>query len=116
MGKKFKDLMVATMSPESIARAKTLADEMRREMILAKVRRARLLTHQSAAPHKQVGVADLERGVDQYLASFRAHIEQMGGELEVAARFPSGDVEIRNFSTLGEAITEENAHSLKAST
>jgi hypothetical protein len=40
----------------------------------------------------------------------------MGGELEIAARFPSGDVEIRNFSTLGEAITEENEHSLKAST
>jgi hypothetical protein len=33
-----------------------------------------------------------------YLSTLRAHIEAMGGELEVIARFPEGAVRIRNFS------------------
>jgi hypothetical protein len=36
-----------------------------------------------------------------YLSTLRSHIEAMGGELEVVARFPEGIVKISNFSELG---------------
>ena len=38
-----------------------------------------------------------------YISTPRSHIEAMGGELEVVARFPDGAVKISNFSELGNA-------------
>ena len=37
-----------------------------------------------------------------YISTLRSHIEAMGGELEVIARFPEGIVRISNFAELGE--------------
>jgi hypothetical protein len=36
-----------------------------------------------------------------YISTLRSHIEAMGGELEVVARFPDGAVKISNFADLG---------------
>jgi hypothetical protein len=36
-----------------------------------------------------------------YISTLRSHIEAMGGELEVVARFPEGVIKISNFSDLG---------------
>jgi hypothetical protein len=38
-----------------------------------------------------------------YLSTLRSHIEAMGGELEIIARFPDGSVRISNFADLGNA-------------
>jgi hypothetical protein len=38
-----------------------------------------------------------------YLSTLRSHIEAMGGELDVVARFPDGAVKISNFSDLGKS-------------
>jgi hypothetical protein len=35
-----------------------------------------------------------------YISTLRSHIEAMGGELDIVARFPDGTVRITNFSTL----------------
>lgn len=37
---------------------------------------------------------------DMYLSTLRAHIEAMGGQLELIARFPDGAVRIKNFLLL----------------
>jgi hypothetical protein len=37
-------------------------------------------------------IAKMERRTDMYLSTFRSHIEAMGGQLEVVARFPDGAV------------------------
>ena len=42
-------------------------------------------------------------GTDMYLSTLRSHIEAMGGELEIVARFPDGTVRISNFADLGNA-------------
>jgi hypothetical protein len=44
--------------------------------------------------------AKLERRTDMYISTLRSHIEAMGGELEVVARFPDGNVKISNFADL----------------
>jgi len=35
-----------------------------------------------------------------YISTLRGHIEAMGGQLDVIARFPEGAVRISNFSDL----------------
>ncbi|MBU2769556.1 transcriptional regulator, partial [Acidithiobacillus ferrivorans] len=47
---------------------------------------------------QQPSVAKMERRTDMYISSLRSHIEAMGGELEITARFPDGTVKITNFT------------------
>lgn len=37
-----------------------------------------------------------------YVSNLRAYIEAMGGKLSIVARFPQGDVAIKNFSDAAE--------------
>ena len=46
------------------------------------------------------GVSRKKR-TDMYIYTLRSHIEAMGGQLEVIARFPDGAVKISNFAELG---------------
>ena len=92
------------MSPESQARAKVKAQAMLAEMPLNEVRQARGLSQKMLADvlHvQQPAIAKMEKRTDMYLSTLRSHIEAMGGQLEVVARFPDGAVRISNFADLG---------------
>jgi len=39
---------------------------------------------------QQPSIAKLERRTDMYVSTLRSHIEAMGGQLEIIARFPDG--------------------------
>ena len=54
---------------------------------------------------QQPSIAKMEKQTDMYLSTLRSHIEAMGGELEVVARFPEGMVRISNFSDLEAPAT-----------
>jgi hypothetical protein len=88
MAKKFSDL-VAKMSPERRAAVDARASELMTEMALSELRRARGLS--------QEDLAKLERRSDMYISTLRTHIKAMGGELELIAHFPDGDVKIASF-------------------
>jgi hypothetical protein len=49
---------------------------------------------------QQPAIAKMERRTDMYISTLRSHIEAMGGELEIIAKFPDGVVKINNFSQL----------------
>jgi len=49
---------------------------------------------------QQPAIAKLEKRTDMYISTLRSHIRAMGGELDVIARFPDGDVKIANFSQI----------------
>jgi predicted XRE-type DNA-binding protein len=103
MAKKFEEL-TRRMSPAARERARARAQQMLDEMPLNELRRARGLSQQELAAllHiQQPSVAKLERRTDMYISTLRAHIEAMGGELEVIARFPDGAVKITTFSEIG---------------
>lgn len=103
MAKKFSELR-AKMPPASQARARARADAMLAEMPLNELRQARGLSQKRLAEllHvQQPSIAKLEKRTDMYLSTLRSHIEAMGGELEVIARFPDGAVRIGNFADLG---------------
>lgn len=69
---------------------------------LRELRRARGLSQKVLAEtlHVQPSVAKMERRTDTYISTLRSHIEAMGGELEVIAKFPDGVVKINNFAEL----------------
>lgn len=102
MAKKFAELR-NRMSPKARQAAAARAKEMLEEMPLHELRQARGLSQQQLAEKlhvQQPAIAKLERRTDMYLSTLRHHVEAMGGELEVVARFPDGTVKIRNFSDL----------------
>jgi len=102
MANKFSELR-AQMRPESQAIAKAKAQAMLAEMPLNELRQARGLTQKMLADllHvQQPSIAKIEKRTDMYISSLRSHIEAMGGELEVVAKFPDGNVKISNFSDL----------------
>ncbi|MBP9931571.1 MAG: XRE family transcriptional regulator, partial [Rhodoferax sp.] len=103
MAKKFSDLR-ARMTPESQARAEATAQAMLAEMPLNELRQARGLSQKMLAEvlHvQQPSIAKIEKRTDMYISTLRSHIEAMGGQLEVVARFPDGAVKISNFADLG---------------
>lgn len=102
MTKKYSELR-AQMSPESRERAELKARVMLAEMPLNELRQARGLSQKMLAEvlHvQQPAVAKLEKRTDMYISTLRSHIEAMGGELDVVARFPDGEVKVSNFSGL----------------
>lgn len=91
------------MTLDAQARANQKAHSMLAEMPLNELRQARGLSQKMLAEvlHiQQPAVAKLEKRTDMYLSTLRSHIEAMGGELDVVARFPDGVVKISNFSDL----------------
>ena len=98
----------ARMSPQSRARAEVKAQTMLAGMPLNELRQARGLSQKMLAEvlHvQQPSIAKLEKRTDMYLSTLRSHIEAMGGELDVIARFPDGAVKISNFSDLEKTAT-----------
>jgi predicted XRE-type DNA-binding protein len=106
MANKFSDLQ-AKMKPEAQTLAKAKAQAMLAEMPLNELRQARGLSQKMLAEvlHvQQPSIAKMEKRTDMYISTLRSHIEAMGGELEVVARFPDGMVKISNFSDLEKGV------------
>ena len=102
MSKKFSSLRNG-MSEEARAEAAGQIDAIMAEMPLHELRRARGLSQKMLAETlrvQQPAIAKLEQRTDMYISTLRSHIEAMGGELEITARFPEGVVKISNFSQL----------------
>jgi transcriptional regulator with XRE-family HTH domain len=103
MARKFSEL-TAKMSPAARARAMARTKAMLAAMPLQELRLARGLTQDALAATlkvRQASISKLERRTDMYISSLRSHIEALGGELEIVARFPDGEVRISNFEEAG---------------
>lgn len=100
MAKKFRDLY-DNMPADTRERVEARVNQALNEMPLQELREARQLTQQQLAEHMkrgQAAVSKLERRTDMYVSTLRRFIEAMGGELEIIARFPDGDVRVTNFA------------------
>ena len=49
---------------------------------------------------KQAALARLENRTDMYISSLRKYIVALGGELDIVARFPGGEVHIQQLHDL----------------
>lgn len=98
--KKFSGLRAA-MPPHAQAMAQARTQAMLEEMPLHELRQARGLSQKALAEilHvQQPAIAKLEKRTDMYLSTLRSHIQAMGGDLEITARFPDGNVRITNLA------------------
>ncbi len=99
MARKYRELR-DRMSPEARARADSLAAQLRAAMPLFELRRARQLSQEQLAAtlgEKQPSISRLEQRTDMYVSTLRRYIEAMGGQLDIVARFPDGEVSITQF-------------------
>lgn len=100
MAKKFSELE-ARMAPESRACAETLYQQYLKEMPLNELRQAKALSQATLAKTlhvNQAAISKMERRTDMYISTLRNYIRAMGGELEIIATFPDGQVRIENFA------------------
>ena len=107
MARKFNELR-AKMSTQARKRSKDIYGGLLKEMPLAELRRARGLSQEVLAKTlgvKQSSVSKLERRTDMYISSLRSHNKAMGGELEIIARFPDGELKIADFSSIEPKAT-----------
>ena len=99
MTRKFSELK-RKMSPERRARADARTREMMAEMLLSEVRQFVGLTQEEAAKKlgvKQPTLSRLESQDDMYISTLRRLIEALGGQLEIVAHLPAGDIRIEQF-------------------
>ncbi len=99
MARNFKELR-EKMTPESRARVEAMAKEMMAEMLLAEIRKFMGLTQEelaSALGVTQPSLSKLENQDDMQVSTLRRLIEALGGQLEIIAHLPRGDIRIRQF-------------------
>ncbi len=102
MTKSFKHLR-NKMSHDAQNRAKAKTNFMLQEMFLHELRQARLMSQEKLAEElhiKQSSVSKIEHRTDIYLSTLRNYIEALGGELDIIARFPEGQIRINQFHNL----------------
>ena len=103
MSKPFKMLQEKmSQSAQDVAAIKT--QQMLKAMPLQELRQAHQMSQERLAQHfttKQANVSRMERRTDMYISTLRNYIEAMGGELDIIARFPDGEVHINQFEDIG---------------
>jgi len=100
MAKKFADLE-ARMTPEARALADSIYEQHIKKMPLNELRQAKALSQATLAEMlhvNQAAISKMERRTDMYISTLRNYIRAMGGELEIIATFPDGQIKIENFA------------------
>ena len=90
----------AKMTPQQLAQAGMEAKEAMAEMLLAEIRKSVGLTQENLAAAMgitQPSLSKLENQDDMQLSTLRRLIEALGGQLEIVAHMPGGDIRIRQF-------------------
>jgi len=90
------------MTPENLAKAKSRTKEMMAEMLLAELRREAGFTQKEFADAvgiRQPTLSRFESQGDMQISTLERLIRALGGELEIIAHMPGGDVRIRQFSS-----------------
>ena len=108
MAKKYRELQ-ARMSPKAQALARDRAKQMLADMPLQGLRQARRLSQETLADNlsiTQPQVSKIEHSTDLYLSTLRRYVEAMGGDLEIVAHFPEGQVRITQFQALDPDVDD----------
>jgi transcriptional regulator with XRE-family HTH domain len=98
MARNFNELR-GKMSPASRAKATAKAKEMMTEMLLSELRRLSGLTQNQLADSlgKQPTLSRLESQDDMQISTLQRIVTALGGELEVIAKMPGGNVTLSQF-------------------
>ena len=104
MAHKWKDIR-NPLSPEAELRIQQSVIEAAAVMTLHQLREARSLTQVNLAKVLRINqgaVSKMEKRADMYVSTLRNFIQAMGGQLQVKAIFPEGEVQIDQFENVAE--------------
>jgi len=102
MTKSFQTL-IDKMPLESRKRIEAKTKIMLQEMLLQELRQAKAMSQEKLAEElniKQSSVSKIEHRTDIYVSTLRSYIEALGGELNIIAKFPEGQIKINLFHDL----------------
>jgi transcriptional regulator with XRE-family HTH domain len=102
MARNFNELR-DKMSPERRARVDARVKEALAAMPLDELREARELTQNQLAQTLNVSqgaISKVERRADMYISTLRSYVRAIGGDLQIRAVFPEGEVLINQFKDL----------------
>ena len=105
MAQKWKDIR-EPLTPEAEERIRQGVKEAVAVMTLHQLREARSLTQVNLAKVLQINqgaVSKMEKRADMYVSTLRNFIQAMGGQLQVKAIFPEGEVQIDQFENVAES-------------
>jgi predicted transcriptional regulator len=100
MGHKNFEELKKQMSPESLQRAEAKTKELMAEMLLAEIRKEAGFTQEDLAATlgvKQPSLSKLESQDDMQISTLQRLIQALGGQLELIAHMPGGDIRISQF-------------------
>ena len=104
MAHKWKDIR-KPLTPEAEERLRQGVKEVAAVMTLHHLREARSLTQVNLAKVLQINqgaVSKMEKRADMYVSTLRNFIQAMGGQLQVKAIFPEGEIQIDQFENVAE--------------
>jgi DNA-binding XRE family transcriptional regulator len=107
---KWRDIR-GTLSPEQEEETRQNVKPVVEAVTLNQLREARSLTQANLASVlgvNQGSVSKMEKRTDMYVSTLRSFIQAMGGQLQIKAVFPEGEVEIEQFKDAA-APTAESA-------
>lgn len=100
MAKSFDKLCRKAMSPASIRRSDAKARVLISQMLLKQLREASGLSQKALASKlgiRQPSLSKLEAQSDMQIRTLQKIIAALGGELDLIARLPNGDVRLTQF-------------------
>lgn len=105
MTKPYK-LLRQNMSKKARAASTTKTEKMFKEiMALKELRTALQLSQKKLAATlsvDQANISQIESRTDMFISTLRNYIQAMGGELDIVARFPEGEVHIKQFEDINK--------------
>lgn len=107
MAQKWKDVR-RKLSPELEAEVERYVRSVAEAVSLNQLREARKLTQENLATIlgiNQGSVSKMEKRTDMYVSTLRSFVEAMGGQLQIRAVFPEGEVLIDQFENLADTPT-----------
>ena len=92
-----------TLSPEQEEETRQYVRSVVEAVTLNQLREARSLTQANLAAIlgvNQGSVSKMEKRTDMYVSTLRSFIQAMGGQLQITAVFPEGEVQIDQFESV----------------
>src|SRR5271154_2723050 len=100
MARNFKELE-SKMTPERREKVKAKTRQLLHEMLLSEVRKEAGLTQETVAKElgiKQPTLSRLESQDDMQISTLSRLVKALGGQLEIIAHLPNGDVRLGQFT------------------
>jgi transcriptional regulator with XRE-family HTH domain len=101
MAKSFDELVSRTATADTRRRAARRTRQLLEELLLVEIRKLTGRSQRQLAAElgiKQPSLSKLEKQKDMQIATLRRIVQALGGELDIIARFPQGDVRIKPFA------------------